>query len=389
MKNWFYLAAQYIRFYKTRSFLLLTCLSIITCLPIGLRTLISHYQNELENRAQSTPLILGVRGHRFDLAMSALYFRTSLERCTTMEELDKLNKTNLATTYPMYVRHTSNNFPIVGTTIDYFEFRNLKPSSGTLPMLLGDVVLGDRVAERLGVGAGDHIISDQTNLYNLASQYPLKMNVVGVLQPNGTADDDAVFTDLKTTWTIEGLAHGHDDPTAKEQQRNILSRDKNNVVANANLTSYIEITPENIAGFHFHGNEADLPLTSVICVPKDLKSATIIKARYKLSKTVQLLSPASVISELLLLVFKVELFLHSSFLLVGAATAALLGLIVMLSIRLRKDEFSMLHAIGCSRKTVAGMISVEWIMIALASLLVSTAIIMLTLYAAPNISRLM
>jgi len=389
MKNWFYLASQYIRFYKTRSVLLLTCLSIITCLPVGLRTLISHYQNELENRAQSTPLILGIRGHRFDLTMSALYFRTSLERSTTMEELEKLNKTGLVKTYPMFVRQTSNHIPIVGTTIDYFDFRDLKPSSGTLPMLLGDAVLGARAAERLGLDAGSHIISDQTNLYNLASQYPLKMNVVGVLQANGTADDDAIFTDLKTTWTIEGLAHGHDDLAKKEQQQNILSRDKNNLVANANLTPHIEITPENIASFHFHGNESDLPLTSVICVPKNLKSATIIKARYKLSKTAQLLSPESVINELLLLVFKVELLLHSSFLLVGAATAALLGLIIMLSIRLRKDEFNMLHAIGCSRKTVAGIITVEWIVITTVSLLVSTAIIMLVLYAAPNIGRLM
>ena len=387
MSSCFYLALQYLRYHKGRALLLLICLSIITCLPLGVRTLIHHYQQELENRARTTPLVLGVRGHRFDLVMSALYFRVNLEAYSAMADLDALRESGRASTYPLFVRHTASGVPIVGTSIDYFEYRGLRPVTGSLPMLLGDVVLGANAAEQLGAGPGSTILSDQVNLYSLAAQYPLKMKVVGVLAPSGTADDEAIFADLKTTWVIEGLAHGHDDMTSPQQERNVLSRDEHKVVAGAGITTYVEVTPDNIDSFHFHGDPAALPLTSVICVPVNEKSATILKARYKLSKDRQLLDPASVIDELLQMVFRVEAFLHSSFALVATATAMLLGLIVLLSIRLRRDEFHTLHAIGCSRQTVAGMVILEWLVIAATSFAFSAALIALTLYLAPNISR--
>ena len=37
------------------------------------------------------------------------------------------------------------------------------------------------------------------------------MQVVGVLEPSYTADDGAIFVDLKTAWVIQGLVHGHQD----------------------------------------------------------------------------------------------------------------------------------------------------------------------------------
>jgi hypothetical protein len=60
-----------------------------------------------------------------------------------------------------------------------------------------------------------------------------------------------------------------------------------------------------------------------------------------------------------------------------------------LSIRLRKREFDTLHAIGCSRKTVAGMVLAEWCVILASSVLFSGLFIMLTLRLVPNISHLL
>ena len=93
------------------------------------------------------------------------------------------------------------------------------------------------------------------------------MRVVGVLAPAYTADDDAVFVDLKTAWVIEGLGHGHQDLAPPEAASGVLTREGDTIIANASVVQYNEITPENIDSFHFHGDLADFPITAVIAVP--------------------------------------------------------------------------------------------------------------------------
>ena len=91
MNNNLYLAIRYLRYYKWQTLILFFCLSVMVCLPLGLRVLIMHYQNDLRHRSDSTPLVLGVRGHRFDLSMNALYFQTELEQYCSMEDSDSDN----------------------------------------------------------------------------------------------------------------------------------------------------------------------------------------------------------------------------------------------------------------------------------------------------------
>jgi hypothetical protein len=57
----------------------------------------------------------------------------------------------------------------------------------------------------------------------VAGAFPLKMPVVGMLEPTGAADDEAIFVDLKTMWVIAGLAHGHQDMSgAKEGDSGVI-----------------------------------------------------------------------------------------------------------------------------------------------------------------------
>ena len=63
------------------------------------------------------------------------------------------------------------------------------------------------------------------------------MRVTGVLAATGTADDEAVFADIKTAWLIEGLAHGHDDVADAE----VLRQEAGNTVANAAVRVFNEV----------------------------------------------------------------------------------------------------------------------------------------------------
>ena len=79
-------------------------------------------------------------------------------------------------------------------------------------------------------------MSDPENVFDLAGSYPIIMHVRGVLAPTGTADDGAVFVDIKTEWLIMGIMHGHQD-VEKADPSLLLGRDTTNNISKTNRTS--------------------------------------------------------------------------------------------------------------------------------------------------------
>ena len=74
------------------------------------------------------------------------------------------------------------------------------------------------------MNVGDSVISSPGSMFDLAGVYPLKMSVVGVLAPSYTVDDEAIFVDIKTTWVIAGLAHGHQDLSQPQAESAVLRK---------------------------------------------------------------------------------------------------------------------------------------------------------------------
>ena len=137
-------------------------------------------------------------------------------------------------------------------------------------------------------------MSDPENVFDLAGSYPVILRVKGILAPTGTADDGAIFVDVKTEWLILGIIHGHQD-TATADPNLLISRDATNVTASAALLPFQEVTASNATLFHMHGDPATFPISAIIAAPRDDKSATILRGRYQDPKSlVQLLVPKTV-----------------------------------------------------------------------------------------------
>ena len=202
---------------------------------------------------------------------------------------------------------------------------------------------------------GVSLLSAPRNAFNLAGDYPLQMNVVGILAPSHSPDDDAVFTDVRTTWVIDGIGHGHQEMnTQTDPQLLLKNADTGSVIASAAVLPYTEITAANIDSFHFHGEPSSFPLTAVIVVPASEKARTQILGRYASSQSIaQCLKPPDVIEELLSIVFRIEQLAWVCSLAAGIVTCLLLGLVVNLSMRLRAAEMQTMFRLGCSRRTIA------------------------------------
>ncbi|MBE7462657.1 MAG: hypothetical protein HS116_04085 [Planctomycetes bacterium] len=354
-----FLAWRYVLHHRLQTALLVACVTLTVGLPLAVQMLVQRYSEQLMARAHSTPLVAGARGSRYDLVLHALYFRGAAPPGLQAGDAKRLREEELGLAIPLYARFTAQGAPLVGTSLDYFYFRGLETAAGHLPLRLGDCVVGAAAARRLGVQPGGALLTDPENVLDLAGAYPLKLRVTGVLAPSGSPDDDAVFADLRTVWIAQGLGHGHTDVVKNAEPGTILKREDGNVVANAALTAYTEITEANIASFHFHGDEDTFPLGAVLVVPPDAKAAALLRGRYERHERVQLRVPVAEIEGLLGLVFKAKRFFDANFALVALATAGFLALTVWLSLRLRARERETLFRLGCRRGTVALAMAAE------------------------------
>ena len=363
-----YIAWKYIAYNRIKTTVLVACVTLIAFLPFALQVLLGESERQLMSRAVSTPLVVGAKGSALDLVMSTLYFGDERPESITMQAANRVWDMNLATAIPVYARFKARGFPIIGTTLDYFDFRALKIDQGRNLAVLGECVLGARMAEQLQLKPGDHLVSSPESLFDLAGIYPLKMKVVGILAKNFTADDLAVFVDLKTAWVIQGLGHGHQDVTKLQDPTLVLKRSGSNVAATAKLYHYTEITDENIETFHFHGNTDVYPISAVIAVPYDTKAGTILQGRYLAKEeTQQILKPEEVIDGLLQNIFRIKKVLDAVVGVIALATVMAIVLIFVLSLRLRQREIVTIFKIGCSRLTIAKLLSAEILIILLSS----------------------
>jgi putative ABC transport system permease protein len=383
-----YLAWRYLSFYKARSLVLICCITIIAALPLVLETLVDESERQLSSRAQSSPLLIGAKGSSLDLVMNSLYFSDEQPDQITMEAVEQVQESDLAAPIPLLIRYRARTFPVVGTTLDYFDFRQLEIEQGQMFSLIGQCVLGAEAARTLKLGPGDTITSSPEAMFDIAGVYPLKMTIAGTLLESNSADDRAVFIDIKTAWIIGGLGHGHSDVTQSSDESVILKRDATNVTANAKLMQYQEITEDNIDSFHLHGEPADFPITAVLVVPMDGKSATILQGRYlNTDNPYQIVRPAEVIDALLATIFRIRTVLDGIILLVGFVTLLALVLVFSLSLRLRGKEIETIFKLGASRATVACLLGAEITIIIVFSGLICLVIMLLAGYYDQEVVR--
>ena len=372
-----YIAWQYVTWNRGKTLVLITSITLIAFLPMTLQVLLNESEQQLRSRAVETPLLLGARGSALDLVMNSLYFDDETPQMISMQAVRQVEETGLGFPIPLYVRFQTRGFPIVGTTLDYFDFRDLQVAEGRMLAVLGESVIGADVAERLGVGAGDDLVSSPENLFDIAGVYPLKMKVTGVLARSHSPDDLAVFVDVKTAWIIEGLGHGHQDLAKTRDASVILKQNERSVTANARLMQYAEITADNIDSFHFHGDDSGYPLTAVLVLPDDTKAAAMLRGRFLDDANYQIIKPDDVIDGLMENIFRIKKVIDAVIVIVAIATLLTIVLVFILSLRIRRDEMETIFRIGCSRMTTARLLAAEILIILVTSAILCAGLLWL------------
>lgn len=362
-----YLARRSLRANAGRTLVLVVGLAVALFLPAFTATLGGLAQGRLLARAEATPILVGRTGNEFDLVMSSLFFRGGVRDTVAYAEAEALRSHHYGVVVPLFVRYTAGGAPVVGTSVEYFDVRHLRVATGRRFATLGEAVVGATVARAANLAIGDSIRTDATNLYDLSGAYPLLLRVAGVLEPTGGPDDDAILVDVKTTWAVEGLLHGHAPVTRKDA---VAATDEN-MEASLSIFVISEITPESLPTFHLHGTSADWPLTGVLIFPKDDVARDQALGDLAVDTVNQGVRPVAVVRAILDVVLRVQQLLAVGGVLVVVSTLAFVGLVLSLSVRLRRDEITLLRRMGAGRGTIAMILGTELGVIALASTLLA------------------
>jgi putative ABC transport system permease protein len=216
------------------------------------------------------------------------------------------------------------------------------------------------------------------------------MRITGILAPVGTPDDHAAFIDLKTAWLIDGLAHGHDDLTDLPPDQ-ILTQSGSNLVGNASVRLYNEVTPQNITSFHFHGDFKKYPLTAALVFPIDPKSDALLSGHYQENKAkqrLQLVTPLEWIQSLMTTLFRLERLILILLLATGSAGLLIIILVFILSFRLRKREFQTLADLGIAPGSLLTVKLFEMLWVLLSAAVLTGLTLPLVHLAAPYLVRL-
>jgi putative ABC transport system permease protein len=368
MRDVLYLAWRYLAFNRWKTAILVAAITVIMFLPLALELVLERSSERLRARAAATPLLIGAPGSPLELALSSLYFSGEAPAGLVYSSVGEIHDTGLALAIPLQLGHRIGAQPVVGTAPDYFGFRGLPLADGRSLAITGEAVLGAAAATSLQAGPGDAVVTSPETVFDVTGTYPIKLRVVGVLAPSGSPDDEAVFVDVRTAWIISGIGHGHEDLADPGASGSVLKRDGQNVAGNAALVQYREITPDNLADFHFHGDTAGFPISAVIAVPVDEKSGVLLEGRYQGTDSgVRIVRPAGIMDELLATIFTVRQYVLAAVALVAAATIATIALVFLLSIRLRRAEILTMTRIGAAPGRVAAILGAEIMLVLLAS----------------------
>lgn len=377
---------------KTASLLMLLALSITFYFPMLSNALSSLLYEHMMSRAESTPLIVVAKGSRFQSVLNTIYFKTDTLETLPKRVFDDLRKRENIEVIPIFnvftaqvsIRGQFQSVPIIATTQDYLSFRNLNFEKGDMFLFPGEVVIGHRLARETGLTVGDTILSEITSLINLNAIHPLRLKIVGVLKETGTEDDSMIFSDLKSGWIMTGSFHGHGSPVELGEDY-ILDEDGRVVTMKGNVITYTQVDESNLSSFHFHGDPGELPLTSIIVIPKDERAGIITAGRINARGDYSAYRPASVMEEFFGLIFAINKIFNSYFILVMSAVSCFIAIIILLSARLRRDEFKTIQTLGGSRFVACKLFLCEYSILLVGSLLLAFLLTTQTLIILKNI----
>jgi putative ABC transport system permease protein len=309
----------------------------------------------ISQRAEQTPVLVIAPGTTHEVVTSVLSLYGAPPARVPSGEAAALNARGEGSAIPIHLGYSAMGIPILGTSIDYLTARNLVIADGTLPARPGEVVIGARAARKLGAGLGHRIRTDvpASSLQGV----PVGLEVVGILAASAGPEDRVIVADLATLRWMEGALHRH-----------------GGVEATAAIELFDSLKDEDVDALHAHGDVGSFPVTAIAVWPRDVRARDLILGDYAASDQLVAVEPRRWLDEWQAVASGVR---RGALLLQGLLVASafmLVGVIAILSIRARREEWELWRQLGAKTRDLVLFLSLEWGLVIAAAALVAAAI---------------
>ena len=191
-------------------------LSLGCALISGVLTLRNETERSLVSESGLYDIVIGAKGSPLQLVLSSVYHLDVPTGNIPYEEYLKLKDDfRVQSAIPLGMGDNYQGYRIIGTTQQFFNLKQTSSDGKSETPLLTleegqlfskpfEVVLGSSVAKQTGLTLGDSFIGTHgvTNIQGAENHQKFPYVVVGVLQPNGTANDRIIVTQLQSVWKV-------------------------------------------------------------------------------------------------------------------------------------------------------------------------------------------
>ena len=214
--NLFLISWSYIKGKPLNTFLNAMLLAMGIAIIVVLLLMSDQMKNGLERNAKGIDLVIGAKGSPLQLILSSIYHIDNPTGNIKLTEARKIagNRRFVRNAVPLALGDSYREFRIVGTNSGYLEIYDGKIDRGNLWGDHLEVVLGNNVAQTLGMDVGSSFLGEHGLTTGGQSHDEHEYRVVGILSPSNTVLDNLILTSVESVWMMHAKsdeAHDHEE----------------------------------------------------------------------------------------------------------------------------------------------------------------------------------
>lgn len=404
---WLSVAWQSLLNRKVSSLLTLLALMVSVSLLFAIEHIRTQTQENFKRTVSGIDLVVAARSSQINVLLSSVFRIGANPNSVSWSTYQNiLQDKNIVWGIPLALGDSFQGFPVVGTTPDYFEYykfgnkQTLQLQHGRVFMAPNEAVIGANVARRLNLNVGQEIVvSHGSGKVSFTHHDHHPMLITGILAPTGTPVDKSLHVPLKAITEMHkavvppsGSAFARpstNEPTSLAQEASHKHDHARHQVLDIEHDKEVDKEHDDEHSHeHDHGHndahQLHKPLPSIapgqydlIGQPEQISAFmlnlaspfAILTLQRDLNKypneAISAIMPQVALSELWQIIGNVESILQLIAWLV--LFSSLVGLVTMLltSMHERRNEISVLRAIGAGPLFIASLVQVEAILISL------------------------
>ena len=191
---------------------------LLMTLGVTMVSLVLHLGKQIENQflknTSGIDMVIGAKGSPKQLILSSIYHIDAPTGNISVAAVERILRHPMVKSHiPMAFGDSYKGYKILGTKQEYIAHYDGELQEGKLFEKDLEVVLGARVAERLGLGIGDHFHGthgmeekDAEHTHEGHSYY-----VTGILKPSGMVIDQLIMCTVGSVWQIHDEEHSAEE----------------------------------------------------------------------------------------------------------------------------------------------------------------------------------